>query len=416
MEEYVARQAVFDQRLRVIGYELLFRSGPENFFSGSDGDRASLRVIEQSLNTFGVGRLAVGGKGWINVTRRMLTEGVVSVLPARTTVLELLSSVEPGPEVLVACGAYKRQGYTLALDDYRSGPGRGPFLGLADILKVDFRTSEPQERSQIARSSERAGARLLAKKVETREEMLEAVGLGYTLFQGYFFCKPEILSRREIPAYKLSYLRFVGEVNRGEADFDELERLIRQDVALSVKLLRFINSAQFSLAVKVESIRQALALVGLAQMRKWVSLLAMAAMADDRPDELIVTSLVRAAFCEKLGDASGRTGSSNDLFLVGMLSLIDTVLGRSMTEILEDLPLSEAIKAALLDGTGEEGRILALAVAYERAQWDRIPALLAGGRIELEKIPRLYREAVAWADQIFQASNGKSTSTRNRPS
>ncbi|HXX93580.1 MAG TPA: HDOD domain-containing protein, partial [Planctomycetota bacterium] len=233
-------------------------------------------------------------------------------------------------------------------------------------------------------------------------ELTEAMDLGFQLYQGFFFCRPEMASRKEIPAYKLNYLRFLREVNREDCDFDELERIIRQDVSLSLKLLRYINSAMFALKSRVESIKQALTLVGLALMKRWVTLLALAAMGDDRPGELIVTSLVRARFCEQIGLLVGMQKSTFDLFMVGMLSSIDAILDRPMLEVLQDLPLSEEVRQALLGQTGGLGKILGLTLAYERAEWDRIPVLMDKLRLDVLKIPVVYRESVSWADQIFK--------------
>jgi EAL and modified HD-GYP domain-containing signal transduction protein len=404
MDSYLARQAVFDRSLAVTGYELLFRSGAENVFTGGDHDQASARVIESSMNTFGFAGLCGGRKGFIIMTRGMILQGYAALLPAASTVLEIPAGLEQDAALVEACAGLRRSGFQIALDEFRLARAAEPLVPHADILKVDFQAVPREELRDCVRTQAGPKRQLLAKKVETRREMSDAMDLGFGLYQGFFFCRPELAQRREIPPYKLSYLRLLREINREDADFDALEDIIRQDVALSLKLLRYINSAAFSLARRVESIKQALTLVGLQTMKRWASLLAMAAMSDDRPKELIVTSLVRASFCERVGTAAGMKDRAFDLFMVGMLSAMDAVLDRPMNEILKDLPLSEAAKDALLGKGDGLGRILGLALAYERAEWDRLPLHLDRLKVDVLRIPALYRESIAWAEEIFKAT------------
>jgi EAL and modified HD-GYP domain-containing signal transduction protein len=213
-----------------------------------------------------------------------------------------------------------------------------------------------------------------------------------------------MVARKDPPAYKASYFRFLQEVNRADADFDRLEEILRQDVTMSLKLLRYINSAQVGVRSRVDSIRQALALLGLATVRRWATLLAMASMCEDKPSELVVTSLARARFCERVGEASGRQDEMTDLFMVGLFSVVDAILDRPMIEILADLPLSDGVKGALMGRPEGMGRVLGLALAYEHAEWDRLPAFMERLRLDPLQLPAIYREAVAWAEQIFQAA------------
>jgi c-di-GMP-related signal transduction protein len=402
VDTYLARQAIFDRSLNVFGYEIFCRSGIENAFPAVDGDQATEQVIESSLNTFGLGSLTLGKKTFVNVTRRMLTQDYAALLPPKQTVLEVQDSVVQDVETVASCTRLKKAGYLLALDAYRLARAGDPLVPLADILKVDFTQVPVEEQREIVRRHTRPGVSILAAKVEHRRELTEAMDAGFQLYQGYFFCRPEMTSRRDIPAYKLNYLRFLREVNRDDCNFDELDRIIRQDVSLSLKLLRYINSAMFSLKSRVESIKQALTLVGLALMKRWVTLLALAAMGDDRPGELIVISLVRARFCEQIGLLAGLQKNSFELFMIGMLSSIDAILDRPMPEVLQDLPLSEEVRQALLGNTTGLGRILGLALAYERAEWDRLPVLMDRLKLDIMKIPVVYRESVSWADQIFK--------------
>ena len=403
MDEYVARQAVFDSKLKVIGYELLFRSGPENFFVGKDGTRASQQVIERALNTFVLGRLSVGARAFVNVTPQLILDGSVSLLPPGQTVLELVGKELQGEALLSACRTLSGQGYWIAVDDFTRSRAAEPMVAKADLLKVDFLQVGPEERRELAAARRSGGARLVAMKLESRDQLIEAMQLGYSFFPGNVLSHPAMISRKEIPPQKTTYLRLMGEVNKEGVGLEELERTLRQDLALSLKLLRYINSALFSLNRKVDSIRQAIAMVGTDQIRKWVSLLAVTALAEDRPQELVVMSLVRGRFCEELGRRRSKPHPGCDLFLIGLLSLIDAILGRPKEELLADLPLSADLKAALLRGSGESGRLLQLAIAYEQAHWDEIPLCADGLGVDISRLPGSYREAVAWADEIHKS-------------
>lgn len=403
-DTYLARQPVFDRSLNVYGYELFFRSGAENAFSSPDGDKASSQVIESSLNTFGLGRLTVGRRVFINVTKPMITQGIVSLLPPRITVLELVPSVPPDPDVVAVCRALKKQGFQIALDGFTLARAETPLTELADILKVDFQSVPAEERTAIVKRHSRPGVTLLGMRLGLRKELTQAMEMGYALYQGFFFCRPEMIARKDPPAYKVSYLRFLREVNRPDADFETLDSIIREDVTLSLKLLRYINSAMMGLRSRVESIRQALTLLGLVQVRRWASLLALAAMCEDKPSELVVTSLIRARFCEQLGMTSGLKNKTFDLFMIGMFSVIDAILDRPMIEVLSDLSLADEVKGALMGKPEGLGRVLGLTLAYEHAEWDRLPALLERLEIDPMALPGIYREAVAWAGQIFQAA------------
>jgi len=411
-EAFVARQAIFNRSLSVVGYELLFRAGAENFFMGHDGDQASLRVIESSVNTFGLGGLASGGKVFVNVTRKMLVEGFTTLLPAPVSVIEILGSVTPEPDVVDACLSLKKAGYQIARDDFRSTDQFDPLVKLADILKVDYQAAGPEERKACARCRVAPGVKLLAKKLGVQSEFKEAADLGYSLFQGLFFSKPEMISRRQIPVQKFTYLECVGEIHRAEPDFKKLEEFFRRDLGLSSKLLRYVNSAMVSPPRKVESIRQGISMVGLDQMKRWVSMVAMVAMSEDRPGELIATSLVRARFCEELARQGGLAHQAPELFIVGLFSVLDTLMGRPMLDVLSELPLSDEVKGALLGKAGVLGDLLGMALAYERAEWDLIPYYLDQLKIkhrlpiDVSGISARYRDSVAWANDAFKAAGG----------
>ncbi len=397
----LSRQAVFDRNLSVYGYEVFLRDGDEDLLVGPSADQAGARAIERSVNTVGLTSLTGGKKAFFSVTRRMLAEDLATLLPPRQTVIEILRTLEPNEAVVARCQELKKKGYQVAVDAYTARRGMAPLMALADIVRIDFRSTDAAEQESGAKRYGRPNVQVLAEGIESHQDLDRARRLGYALYQGFFFCKPQDVSRKEIPAFKLNYLRMLQEINRPEADFDVLEAIIRQDMALSLKLLRYVNSAAFGLPRRVESIRQAMTMVGVNVMRRWVSLLALAAMSEDKPQELIVTSLVRARFCEQIGLAAGIRNADFDLFMMGLLSLIDAVLDQPLKELLPDLPVSPEVKGALSGATGGLGPVLALATAYERAEWDRLPLAMGSLNLDVMKLPALYREALAWVEQIF---------------
>lgn len=400
-EPHLARQAVFDRHLGVFGYEVLLRKGDEDLLVGLAPDQDGASLIERSINSVGLGALVQGKKGFFNVTRRMLAEDLASLLPPAQSVIEILHTMEPDDAVVARCRELKKRGYQVAVDAYTARRGMAPLLALADIVKIDFRSTDEAEQSSCVQRYGKPTVRLLADRVESHAELERARRMGYMLFQGTFFCKPQDLPRKEVPAFKLNYLRILQRVNQPEIEFNEVDELIRQDLALSLKLLRYVNSAMFALPQRVDSIRQALAMVGMTVIRRWVSLLALAAMSEDKPPELIVVSLVRAKLCEDIGRAAGMNGADFDLFMVGLLSAVDAILDRPMLEVLSDLPLSPEVKSTLMGKKDGHGRVLGLVTAYEKAEWDRIAGAMGNLTMDVARLPVLYKEAVAWVSQIF---------------
>jgi len=400
-DPHLTRQAVFDRNLGVFGYEILLRAGEEDLLTGPASDQAGARIVEGSINTIGLGSLLQGKKAFFNMTRRMLAEDLAMLLPPTQSVIEILHTLEPDDAVLQRCRELKKRGYLVAVDAYTARRNMAPLMALADIVKVDFRGTDESEQVSCVQRYGKPAVRMLADRVDSHAELDRARRMGYSLYQGPFFCKPQAVVRKEVPAFKLNYLRILQKVNEPEIEFDELDQLIRQDLSLSLKLLRFVNSAMFALPQRVDSIRQALAMVGITVIRRWVCLLALAAMSEDKPQELIITSLVRARFCEQIAQAAGMGDQEFDLFMTGLLSAVDAILDRPMLEVLQDLPLSAEVKSALMGKPDGHGRVLGLALAYERAEWDRMPALMGDLRLDVTRLPTFYKESISWVNQIF---------------
>jgi len=398
MQVFVARQPIFDTRKRVVAYELLFRAGLENAFPpGTDPDMASAKVIDHALSAFDFGGLTQGKKAYVNVTRRVLCEGLYSVLPPKQTVIELLETVTADDETVAAVKAARRAGYEIALDDFVDRPGVEPFVNMAHVLKIDFLATQPDERKRLREKNRRGKLTLLAEKVENAAEFENAEQLGYTLFQGYFFQRPEIISREDIPPAKLTYVRFLRALHAPELDYDALEAIIKQDLSLSVKLLKLLNSAAFGWRSRVTSLKHALVLLGEQPFRKWASLIAVVGLTDDRPPELALVSLARARFCERLCPLARVPASELDAFLVGLLSALDAMMGRPLAELLQEIVVSPEIDAALLRQDTPLGRVRALVLAYEAGAWKDVSALADVLGVPERALPALADESRAWA-------------------
>ena len=398
---FAARQPIFDRDLRVVGYELLYRQGNRNQFDAIDPDVASAQLLEHMLLGFGMHSLTRERFAFVNMTRHMLTHQLYSLLPAQRSVLELLETVRPDAEVIAACARARSQGYKLALDDFRYRPEYEPLLAMADIIKVDFREHTGAERVALAQRLRSTSAMLLAEKVESHQDVQHARELGFTLFQGFFFARPEMMRAKDRSPARLTYLQLLRAVNRPETDFAEVERLVQQDVALSLKLLRYLRSAHF-VGHDVGSIRQALLTLGEHGMRRWAALVAVMGLGQGKPSELVVMALTRARFAELIAPALGQQGHELEMFLTGLLSLADALTDQPLAEALAPLGLSVPIRQAILEHGPPFGEGLVLARIWEQGDWDAAPACLERLGLSEEAVQSTYADAVLWAEDVAQ--------------
>lgn len=403
MEVLVGRQPILDRQKHTVAYELLFRSGTANRFDGSDGSVATSTVIANTFLSIGCARVLAGKRGFINFPRRLLVEDSGFLLPRERVVIEILEDVEPDAQVLKACGRLKGAGYALALDDVVETATAVPFLEYTDYAKIELPALDRDERQRVCQYFLHKGLRLVAEKVETREDFETALGDGCELFQGYFFARPEIVSERQVPVSKMTCLRLISEVQRPELDFDQLEGIVRLDIGLTRKLLCFVNSAAFARPGQIDAIGQAFVSLGERNIRKWVTLAALPTLASGRPAELITASLVRARFCELAAEKLGRHSSAPGYFLTGLLSLLDAMIGRPLDELVADMALDRCVADAILGSPGAgDGmrRALEMATAFERSDFERVDRLTAGAGIAGSSAAEAYVQAMAWADDL----------------
>lgn len=396
----VSRQPVFDRDKNVYAYELLFKEGFHQYASGIDLESATIKVISNSL-IIGLKKLTGDKKAFINFNEHMLVSRIPRLFPAELLAVEVLEALEPEDLVIDACIRLKSAGYPFVVGDFAFKEQYEPFLKLADIVKVDFHASTSRQRFVVLDRVKSLKTKVLAERVETQGHFEEALELGFDYFQGFFFQKPEMIQTRVMPGFKVNYLEILKLVCEPDFPFTEVETILKRDVSLTYKLLRFINSAAYGFRVSIRSIRHAMLLLGKREIRKWLTLIALSGTGGNKPRELLQNTLIRARFCELIGKDLRLGGSQNvDLFLIGMFSMADAFLDRGMDEILEELPLDEAIKGPLSGVEGLPRDILDLVVAYEKAQWEEADRIAKKIKLGDNMVVSYYVEAVHWVREF----------------
>jgi c-di-GMP-related signal transduction protein len=401
MDIYVARQPIFDRNKAVVGYELLHRTGLTlNNYQGTDGTKASLAVIRSAFLFLGERILPRPRRAYINFTKDLLVSGVARMLPHDSTVIEVLENIDADDELVSACMELKEEGYTIALADFSLQSNISKLIvDIADIVKVNISDIDDYEiRAIVNEFGDRK--KLIAKGVETQDQFSSSLARGFAGFQGYFFSKPIIIPGKDIPAYKLNYVRILEELNKPELDLRALEGIIKRDTSLCYTLLRYINSAYFGFRDKISSVLQALVFLGERQVRKWACLVLFTFLGVDKPPEVVVRSLIRARMCELLAEDFNLNGKESELFLMGMFSLLDVLIGRPLDDILEGIRLGSDVVAALLHGEGRFADLYRLVLSYEIGNWERLSEILSRTSIDPEHVLETYVSAVSWADEM----------------
>ncbi|MBU8878756.1 EAL domain-containing protein [Bacillus sp. FJAT-29790] len=410
MEVFVARQPIFNANEEVFAYELLYRSSEEvNAFPNLNGDQATADVIINSFLNIGIDRLSNGKPCFINFTGNLLELRLPTYFRPREIVVEILESVEPSQELISICKELKSLGYQIALDDFvfnDQNPFSYELLKYADIVKVDFLVTPLEMRERIETIVKTLNLKMVAEKVETREVFEDAKRRGYDYFQGYFFSKPVILSTYDVPTYFHSYYEMIQNLSMTEPSIDRITELIERDISLSYKLLKLINSPGFRPKQKIHSIRQAIILLGLIELQKWIYVLAVRESTIEKKsitEETIRISLTRAKVCEEIGRMIVKRAPSSSYFMTGMLSMIDSILSIPMDEILKDLPLQEEICEALAGKENSLKDILDLAIAVEKAQWSIISEKCNDLNIDEKDLFKMYAESLNWSNDLVLA-------------
>jgi len=394
---YVARQPILGRNEQVYGYELLFRDGAENYFRNTDADTASRSTLDTSI-LMGLDVLCDGRRAFLNCTRETLIKDFVTLLPPARVVVEILETVPVDDLVKAACVRLKQAGYMIALDDFIADDPRAALVEYADLIKVDLRATTPSEQVAMAKRFSSPTCLMLAEKVETREEFNACKRAGFAYFQGYFFRRPEILHAREIPKNQINYLRLLQAVSRDQIEVKEIEDIIKGEASLCYRLLRYLNSAAFSFASEIHSVRHGLAILGEREVRRWVRLVAALGAGQNKPSDLVLSALVRARFCELL--APKIPHGESDLFLVGMFSLMDAILELPMGIVLEGISLDRESRAVLLGQKSQLDPIYQLMLAQEIADWPNLTRLCAQLKLPESHVTDCHWKAMQWGREM----------------
>lgn len=396
---YVGRQPIYNSNLGVHGYELLFRTGEQNSaaFNELSADGATSTTIINSFLEIGLEKLVGDRLAFINLTEKFLLKENALPIPPRQVVLEILEDIPITAKLIRAVERLKKMGFTIALDDYVYNPKHKPIVSLANVIKIDIMQLTQKELINHVNILKKYKALLLAEKVETLEEFEFCRDLGFDYFQGYFLSRPRVIKSKSLPSNKLAVLNLLAVLNNPLSDVEELEGAISFDVSMSYKILKLINSAFFNFDNKVDSIKHAIVILGRNQLRSWASMMAMAKL-EDRPSEMIRIAMTRAKMCELLAEKKG-IGSREAYFTAGLFSALDILMEREINELIEPLPLSEEVVAALLKREGPMGEAINCSVTCEMSKIQDA----CFQELQEEQIITCQVEAISWSNMVVDA-------------
>lgn len=398
---FIGRQPILDNQQKIIGYELLFRrSADATGAAFTDDLLATSKVLANTLSNMGAEWLLGDKLAFINASTSMLMSDFLELLPVDRAVLEVLESARPTPELLARCHDLRTQGFRLALDDFELTPESAPLLDIANFIKLDIQKLKEQGQLEAhVKALEKHPAKLIAEKVETRQEHDHCKQLGFSYYQGYYFAHPETLTAKVInPAYAI-VLELLNKV-RSNAEVKDIELSFKRDVALSFKLLRYINSVGFGLSCEIQSIRHALAILGYQQLYRWLTLLLVTAGEGTTSPALMKTAVTRGRLTELFGKDMLEAADRDNLFIVGVFSLLDAMLEMPMEQVLDSLSLPESITDALLHRQGIYGPFLELTEACEGGDAGHIEMLALSLQLEPEKVNQAHLSALAWVETL----------------
>ncbi|MCW8899902.1 MAG: HDOD domain-containing protein [Gammaproteobacteria bacterium] len=395
---FIGRQAIYDKQLNVFAYELLSRSNAEHneaFIGEHNANHATTIVMLNALTEIGLQQLVGNHPAFINLPYDFLI-GKCKIPDLHTQlVIEVLEDIEVTDELINAVKKLSDSGYMIALDDFIYNEKTLPLVEIADIIKIDILQLDVQGLRDNVEKLHGYDVRLLAEKVETQEEYELCKELGFDYFQGYFFCKPKIVESQRAPANRMTIVNILAQLQDPDVQIEKLEELISQDLALSYRLLKYINSAAFALQREIDSVHHAIVMLGLNTIRNLANLMLLSKI-DDKPHDLLVLAIIRARMCEELG--SNIDIKMKDIFFTaGLFSVIDALMENSMEEIVSQLPLSTILKDALLKQEGIVGEALKCCIAFERADWENIQFQ----KLDEITIQKAYFDAVIWSNNAM---------------
>lgn len=403
---FLGRQPILDRRQNIVAYELLFRAGHSAAANVVDDMAASAHVITHAFTELGVATVLGKHKGFINVHTDLLMSDMLELLPKDKVVVELLETIEITPAVVERCKQLKAMGFTLALDDYTGLDAQYEALfDLMEVIKLDYPLVDKGNLANIVQRLKKWPVKLLAEKIEDREQADLCLNLGFDLFQGYFYARPAILTGKRADPSKLALLRLIGLV-LSDAETTDIERVLQHDPSLTYKLLRLVNSVAMGLTQKVSSLRHAIVVLGRRQLQRWVQLLMFVPNSGQTDNPLLQLAATRGKLMELLAQVQAQRDKDyqDRAFIAGILSLLDTLLGMPMEEIAEQINLAPDIKLALLQREGMLGELLELAEKIERSDFAAVGELLDVTGLQVSDLLQAQMEAMRWANDVSEES------------
>ena len=391
----VARQGIYDSRLRLVAYELLFRPTSDTDVQLSDADAATAQVLVTAFSAVGLDALVGPHRAFVNVPYAFLTDGYCQTLPTDRVVLEILEDVHVDRRVIDVARALVALGHTLALDDFVFRDGIEPLVELADIVKLDVLALTPAELARHVELLRPYGVTLLAEKVETAEQLMSLREMGFEYFQGFALHRPTTVRAHSTGVNKSVLLQILAEVHKPNVSAGDLVDTVSRDPSIAYALLRILNSAHLSLPSRVTSLHQALVLLGVDGLRNWTTMMVMSRLAPDS-HEAISGALIRAKMCELC--APDNRANAAVAFTAGLLSALPSALERSLQEIVEQLALAPELRSALLDHKGREGQVLGWVLSYEAEDQHQLAELSAP-----LTIANAFIDAVQWSTDLAGA-------------
>ncbi len=403
---YAARQPILDKEKQLYAYELLFRDSIDNVFPNVDGDEATSKIIEASKFNLGISDFTGNKPAFINFTLETLIKGYPRLLDKDEVVVEILETVKPGKRLLELCADLHRDGYIIALDDYIHKKVWGHFYPYINIIKIDWQDTDVATINEIKQAIKNyPEIKLLAEKIETYEEYNQAVELGFELFQGFFFAKPEMIKTKSLSPSQIAMAELLYETSKPDTDLGNITAVFQRDVSLSYKLLRYANSAIFKRRSEVSSIKQALVTLGAIELKRFIGLMFANNVNPNKPSELINAAMTRARFCELLAQHTSPPIDASIAFLTGLLSLIDAILDETLENILAKLPLAQSIKDTLLHKQGQMAELVVLVELIEHADWQKSHQLIETLNIDKQQVAQFYNDALIWADEQLKLAD-----------
>jgi len=409
-EVYLGRLPILDSKQNLVAFELLFRSDQHNAVNVTDNSAASANVIIDTYGQLGIENVIGKRRGFIKVDTELLMHDAICMLPKKHVVLEILRSVEINDEIIDRCTFLKQKGYQLALSNVIQLDKRfDRIMPLINVVKINITALKQNDLINLIKKLKRSPVLFLAEKVESQEIARNCIALNFQMLQGFYFAKPEIISGKRIDPSKLALLKLLLLVVK-DSDVTEIENELKYQPGLSYNLLRMVNSAASGLPRTINSIKRAIMILGRKQLQRWIQILLYAAKQKDgsASDALMQTATVRGKLLEfiAIADRPHDKNHQDRAFMVGTLSLLDTLLGIEMSELVSSLSIQKDMSEALLNRRGYLGRQLELIEAHEKGEFEKVSSMLAElGFLSLSEFTRMELEAAAWANRISEAIN-----------